>query len=226
MAGVDENFHAGHRERLRKKFLDGKLTDYEQLELALINVVQRRDVRKIARALMERFGSIYQILTASIEDLVSVPGMGMSSAICIKNMREIMLAGFRGYFAKNALYCDFEQLKNYCRLNIGGKKVEEVHVLYMDSQHFLLADDVHSVGTVNESGIYPREIVKRALKLEARVVALVHNHPVPDTSFSDADIKITLELMTLLNAINITLYDHFVVAGGTIYSARNMHLLD
>lgn len=226
MAEKDEAFHAGHRERLRKKFLAGKLTDYEQLELALTYAISRRDVRPIARALMDKFGSMYQILTASIDDLTAVPGVGLSSAICIKNMREIMLAGFQGFLATNAIYYDYEQFQNYCRLNVGCKKIEEVHVLYLDSRHFLLADDVHSVGTVNESSIYPREIVKRALALEARSVALVHNHPTPNVSFSEEDIKITTELMALLNAINITLYDHFVVAGSTIYSARNMHLLD
>lgn len=218
--------YIGHRKRLREKFMREQLAEYEKLELALTYAVPRQDVRPVARALTKRFGSIYQILTASIEDLTSVKGMGLSSAICFKNMRDIMLTGFRGYFSENALYVDLEHFYDYCRLNVGCKNVEEVHVLYLDSRHFLLEDETHSAGTVDESAIYPREIVRRAITLEARVIVLLHNHPTPDMSFSKDDIKMTVELQALLNAIKITLYDHFVVSGDRVYSARNMRLLD
>ena len=154
-----------------------------------------------------------RVLTASVDALAAVPGMGRNSAIFIKTMHQMMALGFRGYFIKTPLFHDYAQFENYCRLNVGGKSVEEVHVLYLDGQLCLLADEIHSVGTVNESSIYPREIVRRALDLNARGVALVHNHPTPCTSFSEQDKKATLELMLLLNAINITLYDHFVVSG-------------
>jgi len=223
---ADTSFHAGHRQRLRQKFLDGKLADYELLELALSFAIPRRDVRPVSRALMREFGTLYQVLTASVDALAAVPGMGRNSAIFIKTMHQMMALGFRGYFIKTPLFHDYAQFENYCRLNVGGKSVEEVHVLYLDGQLCLLADEIHSVGTVNESSIYPREIVRRALDLNARGVALVHNHPTPCTSFSEQDKKATLELMLLLNAINITLYDHFVVSGGTVYSARNMHMFD
>jgi len=223
---TDTSFHAGHRERLRQKFLGGKLADYELLELALGFAIPRRDVRKVARELINKFGTVYQVLTAPIEQLVSVPGMGKNSAIFIKTMHSMMTVGFRGYFSHTPLFHDHAQLENYCRLNVGGKNVEEVHVLYLDNRMCLLEDWLHSVGTVNESGIYPREIVSRALMLGARGVALVHNHPTPGISFSDEDKIITRRLMFLLAEINITLYDHFLVSGSIVYSARNMHFLD
>lgn len=226
MKQTDASFHAGHRERLRQKFLDGKMTDYELLELALSFAIPRRDVRPVSRALIGRFGTLYQVLIASVEDLSSVPGMGRNSAIFIKTMHRMMTVGFRGYFLKTPLFHDYAQFENYCRLNVGGKPVEEVHVLYLDSRLCLLEDQCHSVGTVNESSVYPREIVRHALKLNARGVALVHNHPTPCTSFSEQDKEMTIELMLLLRAMNITLYDHYVVSGGTVYSARNMHMLD
>lgn len=223
---ADTSLLAGHRERLRKKFLDGKLVDYELLELALGFAIPRRTVRPLARDLIQKFGSVYQVLTAPVEKLAAVPGMGMNSAIFIKTMHSMMTVGFRGYFANTPLFHDLPQLANYCRLNVGGKSVEELHVLYLDGRMCLLEDQVHSVGTVNESGIYPREIVLHALALGARGVALVHNHPTPGISFSDEDTDVTRRLMFLLGEINITLYDHFVVSGSTVYSARNMHLLD
>lgn len=220
------SFHAGHRERLRQKFLDDKLADYELLELALSFAIPRRDVRPVSRALIKEFGTVYQVLIASVEDLAAVSGMGRNSAIFIKTMHRMMTVGFRGYFMKTPLFHDYAQFENYCRLNVGGKSVEEVHVLYLDNRLCLLEDQCHSVGTVNESSIYPSEIVQRALKLGARGVALVHDHPTPCTFFSDQDKKATLDLMFLLNAMNITLFDHYVVSGGRVYSARNMHLLD
>lgn len=222
----DTSFHAGHRERMRQKFLDGKLADYELLELALGFAIPRRDVRPLSRALLQKFGSVYQILTASVDELSAVPGMGRNSAIFIKVMHSMMTVGFRNYLARVPLFHDYSQFENYCRLQVGGKTVEELHVLYLDNRNCLLLDECHSVGTVNESGIYPREIARRALELGARSVALVHNHPTPYMSFSKQDTAATLELMSILNAVNITLYDHYVVSGSTVYSARNMHLLD
>lgn len=226
MTQTDVSFHAGHRERMRQKFLDGKLADYELLELALSFAIPRRDVRILSRELMKKFGSVYQILTASVEELAAVPGMGPNSAIFIKVMQRMMTIGFREYLAKVPLFHDHNHFENYCRLQVGGKNVEELHVLYLDNRKCLLADDCHSVGTVNESSIYPREIARRALELGARCIALVHNHPTPCMSFSEQDTKATLDLMAVLSAVNITLYDHYVVSGSTVYSARNMHLLD
>ena len=155
MNQTDTSFHAGHRQRLRQKFLDGKLADYELLELALSFAIPRRDVRPVSRALMREFGTLYQVLTASVDALAAVPGMGRNSAIFIKTMHQMMALGFRGYFIKTPLFHDYAQFENYCRLNVGGKSVEEVHVLYLDGQLCLLADEIHSVGTVNEFIIYP-----------------------------------------------------------------------
>ena len=104
MNQTDTSFHAGHRQRLRQKFLDGKLADYELLELALSFAIPRRDVRPVSRALMREFGTLYQVLTASVDALAAVPGMGRNSAIFIKTMHQMMALGFRGYFIKTPLF--------------------------------------------------------------------------------------------------------------------------
>ncbi len=100
-----------------------------------------------------------------------------------------------------------------------------MHVFYLGSELCMLADDVHSCGTNDEAVVYPREILKRALVLNARSVVLVHNHPTPNKSFSTADIEITTVVRDLLAAAGIELFDHFVVSGTIVYSARNMFLL-
>ena len=131
------------------------------------------------------------------------------------------------YYLNNApIFHNYEKLENYCKLAVGGKSVEEFHVLYLDAQFKLIQDETHSKGTIDWAAVYSREIVKRALDLNARSVVLLHNHPTPYTSFSSQDIQITKELQNALDKLDINLYDHLLVSADVVYSARNMFLLD
>ena len=124
------------------------------------------------------------------------------------------------------IFYDYKNLENYCRMLLGGKTIEEFHVFYLDSQYKLIVDDLHSSGTINWAAVYIREIAKKALDLNAGSIVLLHNHPSAYTSFSTQDIQITQELENALKQLDIKLYDHLLVSGDVIYSARNMHLLD
>lgn len=221
----DLDFHLGHRERLRQKFLDNKLTDYEQVELLLSFVIPRRDVRLLARGLLTKFGGISQILTAPIDSLIEYKGLGKNTAIFIKLINQIMVAGYKEQLNNQAVYLNDKIIANYCNSLLAGKNVEEFHVLYLNEERKLLSDDLHSVGTCDWVAVYTREIVKRALELNASCVILLHNHPTPNTSFSSDDIELTTQVKEALAPLNIDLYDHYVVSGGIIYSARNMFLL-
>lgn len=226
MGITDVAFHNGHRERLRQKFLDGNLADYELLELLLSFVIPRRDVRPLARGMMKQFGGLYPIITAPIEKLMEYRGIGRNTAIFIKSIHKIMLAGYKCELAQQQVFHNERGLLNYCLLLLGGKTREESHVLYLGQDYRLLSDDLHSVGTNDWAAIYPREILKRALELNAVAVLMVHNHPTPNTTFSTDDIKITTVVRDLLAAVDIQLLDHYVVSGGIVYSARNMFLLN
>lgn len=219
-------FHVGHRERLRQKFLDNKLADYELLELLLSFVIPRRDVRPLARGLIARFGGLAPVFTAPIENLMEYKGMGRNTAIFIKAIQQIMICGYRETLDRQKIFHDEKVLANYCKMQLAGKQVEEFHLLYLGADWRLLSDDLHSVGTSDWAAVYPREIVKRALDLNARYVVMLHNHPTPNMSFSSQDIEITTEVQNKLAAVDITLHDHYVVSGGIIYSARNLFLLN
>lgn len=221
----DLYFHSGHRERLRQKFLEDKLADYELLELLLSFVIPRRDVRPLARGLIAKFGGIYQVLTAPIDDLMEFKGIGRNTAIFIKAIHKIMVVGYKSNLDKVTIFHNEKILTNYCLLLMSGKTKEEIHILYMDEDKRLLADDLHSIGTVDWAAAYPREILKRALNLNAKSIVLVHNHPKPNTSFSMDDIELTERIKDLLATVNIEVHDHYVVSGGIVYSARNMFLL-
>ena len=109
---------------------------------------------------------------------------------------------------------------------LGGKPIEEMHVMYMDVNYRLIEEQLHSIGSNNDAAVYPTEIVKRAMVLNARFVVLIHNHPRNQTSFSNEDIKVTRDIMQKLGIVGIELYDHFVVSGDILYSMRECGLLN
>lgn len=221
-----QSLQVGHRERLRQKFLDGKLTEYEILELLLTYAIPRRDVRVLSRQLYKKYGNIQQLLATPFESLIENDGIKENTATFFKLIHKIMELDCKKTLNNAPIFHNYEALQRYCRLITEGKDIEEFHVLYLDSQFFLIKDDLHSSGTTDWAAVYVREIVKKALILGARSVALLHNHPTPDTSFSFQDIEITEEIEQALQSVSISLYDHFLVSAGVFHSARNLRLLD
>lgn len=221
-----KSLQQGHRARLRKKFLDGQLTEYEILELLLTYVIPRCDVRVLSRQLYKKYGNIPGLMAASMEDLMNNPGIKENAATFFKLIHKITEMEYKVILDEKPIFHNYEKLENYCKLILAGKHIEEFHVIYLDSQYKLIQDELHSSGTVDWAAVYIREIVKNALDLNARNIVLVHNHPTPGTSFSSQDIQITKELEMALEKLNINLYDHLVVSGDIIYSAKNMNLLD
>lgn len=225
MAQNDPKFHSGHRERLRQKFMDNKLAEYEKLEMLLGYVVPRRDVRPLAHALLKKFGNLSQVLTAPYETLIAFPGVGNSIAIFLKLINEIILDGYRNTLVACPIFHNHEVLQNYCKWELASKPVEEFHVLYLDAEHRLIKDEAHSVGTFNSSSVYVREIVKHALDLNALNIVLVHNHPAADSNFSSEDIETTEILQKLFRDLDITLVDHILVGPFSLASAKAKGLI-
>ena len=225
MPDIDEDFYAGHRDRLREKFLHNKLADYEKLELLLAYAIPRRDVRPLARSLVKQFGGVYQVLSASVEDLMAVKGVGRNTAIFIKVVQQMMQIGYIGQLKESPIFHDEKILHNYCRVIMAGKQVEELHILFLDSNLKLIADEMHTSGTVDTSAVYPREIARRALQLNARSVVMVHNHPTSVNTFSQEDVVVTTHIQSILESLDIRLYDHLLVVNDIVYSMRAMHLI-
>ncbi len=194
-------------------------------ELLISYAIPRRDVRPLARGLLKKYGSIPQILTAPVEELVEYPGVGRGVAIFIKLMHRLIMIDCKFKLADAPVFHDERVLSNYCRMNLGGKKVEEFHVFYLDVDWRLISDEMHSRGTVDTSAVYAREILKQALNLNARYVILVHNHPISGKAFSRQDIETTDIIAEELGRYGIILHDHLLVSNGIVYSARNMFLL-
>lgn len=226
MSDKTPDFRAGHRKRLRDKFLEmPHLTDAELLELLLTYAIPRIDVKPIVRSLINKFGSYGKIIAASTEELSRIPGIGNGTAIFIKALHAGTLRGYTSQMKDSPVFHKYEILENYCKMTLADKNIEEFHVIYLDKNNQLIQDDAHSIGTVDHAVAYPREILKRALELNASRVILLHNHPSGSPIFSSDDIRITNAVQTILKNVEIQLHDHLLVADGQVFSAKAMNFI-
>ena len=211
---------AGHRQRLRQRFLDagpGALADYEMLELLLFQAVPRRDTKPIAKALIEQFGSYQGVLRADVAALIDVKGMGEAGAVMFRAVADAAERLARETVMNQPILSSWESLLAYLRIGMAHEKTERFRILFLDVKNMLIADEEQQRGTINHTPVYPREVVKRALELGASAIILVHNHPSGNPTPSQADIQMTNTIRDAAKGVNIALHDHIIVAkSGTV----------
>jgi DNA repair protein RadC len=219
--------HLGHRERLRERFRLGgadALPDYELLELILFNAIPRRDVKPLAKALIARFGSFTEAISASPERLKEV---GVSEAV-VTQLKIVHAAGLRlvkGEIRQRPLLSSWTAVLDYCRAAMAFAEREQFRILFLDKKNGLIADEVQGEGTVDHTPVYPREVIKRALELAASAVILVHNHPSGDPTPSAADIDMTRRLIEAGDKLSIKVHDHIVIGRNGHASFRSLKLM-
>ncbi len=218
----------GHRARLRTRLLErggGALADYELLEMLLYGSHARRDTKPIAKTLLKRFGSLAGVLKASDRELRAVEGLGDASLAAFRLTLELAarftLAEAKGQSVLNS----WDKLLAYCRVQLAHEAVENFHLLFLDQKNFLIADERQQRGTVNHTAVYPREVVKRALELNATALILVHNHPSGDPTPSKADIAMTREIKEAAEKLSIQIHDHLIIGKKGHSSFKSLGLL-
>jgi DNA repair protein RadC len=220
--------HAGHRDRLRQRFLksgaDG-LQDYELLEMVLFAAIPRRDVKPLAKQLLKQFGSLSAVLGASAADLQKMKGISENAAVLLKTVQALSLRTLRGEFEKKPVLASWQKLLDYCHVAMAHEKREHFRVLFLNRKNQLVADEVQQIGTVDHTPVYPREIVRRALELGATAMILVHNHPSGDPTPSDSDIAMTCEVVRAAAALDILVHDHLIISQSGHISFKSMGLL-
>ena len=225
---AEENGADGHRERLRARFLKSgadAMPDYELLELTLFAALPRRDTKPLAKALLARFGSFAEVLAAPRARLMEVKGVGESVANHLKIVEAAAQRLTKTKVMGRAALSSWSALLDYCTAAMARSQTEEFRVLFLDRKNLLVADEILNRGTVDHAPVYPREIVKRALELNASALILVHNHPSGDPKPSRDDIETTRELKAAANALEIELHDHLVIGHGKHASFRSLGLL-
>lgn len=227
-AGRLPSYIADHRKRLRARFMAGggaALPDYELLELLLFRAIPRRDVKPLAHKLLQTFGDFNSVVTAPPERLHGIRGIG-DAAICELKLVEAAAQRLaRARLLQRPLVSSWEALIDYCQIAMAHRETEQFRVLYLDRKNVLIADEEQAKGTVDHVPVYPREVVKRALEINASALILLHNHPSGDPTPSAEDITMTHKIEEAARALGITLHDHLVIGKSTQISFRSEGLL-
>ncbi len=215
------SIHEGHRQRLRQRFLEEGLDHFGEinaLELLLFYCIPRKDTNIIAHALLDRFGSVAQVLEAPVDELCKVSGMGQSAATFLS-----LVNAFGRYYqvsraANIRILSDVEEYGNYLVPKFSGRRNETVFLLCLDTKCKVLACREVGEGSVNSAAVPVRRIVEMALGVNASSVVLAHNHPSGLAVPSGEDIQTTKRLAVALKSVEIELVDHIVVADGDFVS--------
>jgi DNA repair protein RadC len=219
--------HAGHRERLRVRFMaaPNALPDYELLELILFRSIPRRDVKPLAKELISLFGSFGAVLHAEPARLREVKGIKDATIVDFAIMRETSLRLTQAKVMKREVISSWAALLDYCSASMAHNAIEQFRILFLDRQNVLIADEVQQTGTIDHTPVYPREVVKRALALNASSIILVHNHPSGDPTPSRADIEMTKKVVETAKPLGIEIHDHLVIGKGRHASFRTLGLI-
>ncbi len=224
-----KKYQEGHRKRACEKLINNgvdSLYDYEIVELLLFLIFKRKDVKPLAKKLLERFNTIYEILNASEEELLEIKGIGKSTITAIKIINSVFIAALKSkIIKKNHINC-FEDVINYCKLNMKHLVSEELRVLFLNSINEILADEVLQKGDIDSVDIYPRNITKRSLDFGAKGVILIHNHPSGDPTPSANDIYTTNLIQKALKIFDIKLQDHIIIGGDRFISFSALNLIN
>jgi DNA repair protein RadC len=218
----------GHRERLRERFREAgadALSDYELLELLLFRVQPRRDVKPLAKALLEKFGSFAEVIAASEVRLAEVKGLGGASVTELKIVQAAASRLLRGAVKRRPILSSWSTVLDYCRTLQAFADREQFRVLFLDKRNQLIADELQQIGTVDHTPVYPREVVKRALELSATAIILVHNHPSGDPTPSRADIQMTQQIIAVASPLGISIHDHIIVGKDGHASLKGLKLI-
>jgi DNA repair protein RadC len=218
------SYIADHRKRLRARFMEGganAMPDYELLELVLFRAIPRQDVKPLARRLLDTFGDFNRVLSAPPDRLVQIQGVGDAVVQELKIVEAAAHRMARARVMLRPVVSCWDALLDYCHTAMAHRETEQFRVLYLDRKNVLIADEEQARGTVDHVPVYPREVVKRALALNASALILVHNHPSGDPSPSDSDIAMTHQVQAAAQALGITLHDHLIVGKSTELSFRS-----
>ena len=227
-SGKVPSYLADHRKRLRHRFLTGgakAMPDYEILELTLLRIIPRQDVKPLARRLIDTLGDLNGVLSAPIARLERVEGVGPAVALELKVMETVTHRMARAKIMQRHVISSWDAVLDYCHTVMAHRDTEQFRVLFLDRKNVLIADEEQGAGTVDHVPVYPREVVKRALELNASAMILVHNHPSGDPTPSDEDIAMTNQISNAAKALNISLHDHLIIGRSRELSFKSQGLI-
>ena len=225
---MSEKDNQGHRERIKEKFLKNGIdgfAEYEILELLLTYCIPRKDTKPIAKALLNKFKSLDNIFKADFDKLFAIDGLGKNSIAFLKLIGDLPSIIYKDEL-KNKKLVNKEILKisnkdillNYLRNKIGYEEKEKFYVIYLSSSNEVIEFEENSVGTLDRSSVYPREIYKKVINLNAKSIILAHNHPSDNITPSKSDIELTNEIAKGLKNFGALLIEHIIITKNSYFS--------
>ena len=215
------------RQRLRQCLIKAgaeNLPDYELLQVMLFTSNPHTDVESLVGELLDRFGSLAEVMSADTEALAAA-GLSLPAIAGVKFVREVALRFLRADLHQRPVVGSWDKLIDYCSAQIAYNKVEEFHVLFLDRKNALIKDERQQRGTIDHTPVYTREVIKRTLELGASALILVHNHPSGDPAPSAADIAVTQDIIKAAAPLGIVVHDHLIIGRGGHTSLRELGLL-
>jgi DNA repair protein RadC len=220
------SYYSGHRERLRRRFYASSdaCSDYELLELLLFYAIPRKDVKPLAKELISHFGSLYGVMNASPEEL-SDAGAGKSASFLIPLIRQIEARSVEAKIRKKKSISNSDDVIEFASKKLAHLKDEAFMILYLTPNNRVISHEIINEGTVDKAVVYPRNIIRNALKRNASGIILVHNHPSGECRPSQADIKLTKQIIQSAMTMDIRVLDHVIIGGRDSFSFAEQHLL-
>ena len=224
-----QNKGAGHRQRLRDKFLElgiEAFTDSEVIEVLLSFGTPRSDCKEAARAALARFGSLPAVLDAAPQELQQIKGMGGKNIFALRFIQGVARRYLKQRIVGRQYLRSAREVADFLIHSMRGLKHEVLTVVFLDAAHAVITSEVVAEGTVNVNTIYPRELVKEALRLNASALVIAHNHPSGALKPSEQDKALTRNLYLLGSFLHISLLDHLIVGeGDTVFSFAEAGLM-
>lgn len=222
--------YAGHRQRLRERFLKSGLSglaDYEVIELLLILAIPRGDVKQPAKALIKRFKNLRGILDAPADELQATSGIGTVTPIALQIIRAAATLYLQQSCEDRDSFTDPSYLNDFWLMRLGALPIEVFEVAYLDSAYRLLRDGVERLeeGTIDRAAVYPRRVVEASLKRKAAAIVLAHNHPNGRVQPSEHDKLLTRAIVLAAETIQLRVLDHLIISAHEVFSFRKEGLL-
>ena len=218
----------GHRARLRARYRavsDAGLAEHELLELLLTYAIPRRDTKALAKKLLERFGNLPGVFETDLASLEEIDGIGTHAATLISLIRPLALRFLTDAPKTKTLLRSTREAASYFKAKLKGLPEEEVHVAFVNSKNAVLATERLQRGTVDQSVVYVRKVVERALANKASGFILAHNHPSGDPTASKHDVELTQALNAAAAAVGVRFLDHLIIGDGEPFSFKASGLM-
>lgn len=219
----------GHRWRLREKFLIGGLQgflDYEIVELLLTLGTPRRDCKEPAKRAMERFKVLRRVLEADEAELQEIEGIGPHNVFGIRLVQEVSRRFLKEKMLGRPACHSSKEVFDYLYHSLRDARTEQFKVLFLDAKNYILEEKTFFEGTVDSSAVYPREVIKAAVRFCASSLIFAHNHPSGDPEPSESDREITKELVFATNIMQIKVLDHIIIGNNRYFSFADQGLIE